>query len=62
MRHSIIAVFNVWNGFDWIWLEEIPVNPLFSQNLRSPTTKALQDLGLTSAIADFPNQQYVVRF
>ncbi|MGK7955708.1 MAG: hypothetical protein AB4063_10675 [Crocosphaera sp.] len=38
------------------------INPLFSQNLRSPTTKALQDLGLTSAIADFPNQQYVVRF
>ena len=38
------------------------VNPNFSQNLRSPNTEALQEVGLNRAIADFPNQQSVVRF
>ena len=36
--------------------------PNFSQNLRSPNTEALQEVGLNRAIADFPNQQSVVRF
>ncbi len=34
---------------------EEPINPHFSQNLRSPTTKALEELGLTSANVDLPN-------
>ena len=38
------------------------VYPNFSQNLRSPNTEALQEVGLNRAIADFPNQQSVVRF
>ena len=38
------------------------LNPNFSQNLRSPNTEALQEVGLNRAIADFPNQQSVVRF
>ena len=37
-------------------------DPNFSQNLRSPNTEALQEVGLNRAIADFPNQQSVVRF
>ena len=37
-------------------------HPNFSQNLRSPNTEALQEVGLNRAIADFPNQQSVVRF
>ena len=36
--------------------------PNFSQNLRSPNTEALQEVGLNRAIADFPNQQSDVRF
>lgn len=36
--------------------------PNFSQNLRLPNTEALQEVGLNRAIADFPNQQSVVRF
>ncbi|EAM51918.1 hypothetical protein WH8501_02515 [Crocosphaera watsonii WH 8501] len=39
-----------------------PRRPNFSQNLRSPNTEALQEVGLNRAIADFPNQQSVVRF
>ncbi|WP_339390236.1 hypothetical protein [Crocosphaera watsonii] len=39
-----------------------PLYPNFSQNLRSPNTEALQEVGLNRAIADFPNQQSVVRF
>ena len=39
-----------------------PQHPNFSQNLRSPNTEALQEVGLNRAIADFPNQQSVVRF
>ena len=39
-----------------------PLIPNFSQNLRSPNTEALQEVGLNRAIADFPNQQSVVRF
>ncbi|WP_157134019.1 hypothetical protein WH8501_01205 [Crocosphaera watsonii WH 8501] len=38
------------------------LHPNFSQNLRSPNTEALQEVGLNRAIADFPNQQSVVRF
>ena len=40
----------------------LTVIPNFSQNLRSPNTEALQEVGLNRAIADFPNQQSVVRF
>ena len=43
-------------------LGKLMLHPNFSQNLRSPNTEALQEVGLNRAIADFPNQQSVVRF
>ncbi|WP_157134198.1 hypothetical protein WH8501_17990 [Crocosphaera watsonii WH 8501] len=49
-------------GFKPFLSKPIILNPNFSQNLRSPNTEALQEVGLNRAIADFPNQQSVVRF